>query len=146
MLQSETAAMQRDSFRKGMDGPVLFVPNDGASDGFQLSANLMFAARDQFDLQFVPQVAFANVTVIQDGKFAVWIGGTHDSRLGFFFSTNEMMLQAILFLLRPLFDDRPIDFLGRLGSELFAESACAFAGTGQWQYACDRRVQAADHT
>ncbi len=56
------------------------------------------------------------------------------------------MLQAILFLLRPLFDDRPIDFLGRLSSELFAESACAFAGTGQWQDARDRRVQAANHT
>lgn len=50
MLQSETAAMQRDSLRKRMDGPVLFVPDDGASDGFQLSANLVLAAGDQFDL------------------------------------------------------------------------------------------------
>ena len=58
--------MQRDSFRKGMDGPVLFIPDDGASDGFQLSANLVLAARDQFDLQFVPQVAFADVAIIQD--------------------------------------------------------------------------------
>ena len=120
---------------------IFQVASDGASDGSELTTNLMMPSRMQMNLKEMIALRLTNHTIIQDSFLGTRPFVVIGIALVLFLVAHEIMGERSLCLLRLVLHQRPVCLLNTTRTEHLIQPRQRLASPGEDHHAADGTIQ-----